>query len=251
MIVDPDFFDHWRTRMLADLLDGDEMAPLYVLRLFAHCQNRRQTRLKPMPNLGLKSLCRYPGDAEKFVEAMLASGYVERDGEDGFACPKFAEYNAQLLTSWENGKKGGRPKKKPEQNPSETQGEPAETREEKSREDKRRKKGETPLPPSRPDLVAEELSRIEAPKLQEATRRWLKYKSERREAYKPTGLQTLITRTLNLASQHGIQAVVEAIERAMANGWKGFDHDVGRAPPNGAPKREFLEPNVTIPPRSA
>jgi hypothetical protein len=40
MIVDPDFLDHWRTRMLVDALQ-DECAPMYIIRVWAHCQQRR------------------------------------------------------------------------------------------------------------------------------------------------------------------------------------------------------------------
>ena len=56
MIVDPDLFEHWRTRMLADLLGGDEMTPLYLIRLWAHCQLRRNDTFV-MPAQGLKWRC--------------------------------------------------------------------------------------------------------------------------------------------------------------------------------------------------
>lgn len=53
---------------------------------------------------------------------------------------------------------------------------------------------------------------------------WLSYKSERRQTYKPAGLAALITRAMKLASVHGIQAVTDAMERAAANRWEGWDH---------------------------
>ena len=163
MIVDPDFLDHWRTRMLVDSLGGDELAPLYVLRLWGHCQNRKQTQLKPMPNLGLKALCRYAGDADLLADSMVAAGFIERvdesNGGQGFAVPKFEEKNAQLFAAWENGAKGGRPRKNltkthglPNGNPTVTHGEPdcnpAVT--DKSRVDKSRvEQKENPLNPPR------------------------------------------------------------------------------------------------------
>lgn len=126
MNVDPDFLDHWRTRLLVELLDNDEMAPIYVLRLWAYCQTRRQTHIgSTPPNLpqqnpnetqALKGICRYLGDGEKFALALLQSGYIAKNGEMGYEVTKFREYNAQLFANWENGKKGGRPKK-PIQNP--------------------------------------------------------------------------------------------------------------------------------------
>lgn len=141
MIVDPDFIDHWRTRMLVDLLDGDEMAPLYVIRILSHCQNRKKTQIEPMQNPGLKALCRYAGDAEKLESALVESEYIIKT-ENGYSVPKFAEHNAQLINSWANGSKGGRPKKKPTVNPPETHDkpkanprEPEKRREEKSREE--------------------------------------------------------------------------------------------------------------------
>ena len=73
------------------------------------------------------------------------------------------------------------------------------------------------------------------PALESAVAAWVAYKAERREAYKPRGLAALRSRIANLAAQHGDRAVIAAIERAQANGWKGFDHDVGAVSPRGSP----------------
>lgn len=121
MIVDPDFLDHWRTRMVVDAL-GDEMAPVYILRLWAHCQARKSDT-HAMPPAGLKAQCRCPHDAEKFEQALTEAGFVQRTGAD-ICVLGWAEQNAALLAAWENGSKGGRPKKKPKQNPAETHGKP-------------------------------------------------------------------------------------------------------------------------------
>lgn len=135
MIIDPDFFEHWRTRMLADALGGDDRAPLYVMRIWAHCQQRRETRFS-MPAGGLRALCRYAGDAEALEHALIDAGFIERDGE-AIIVPKWAEHNQKLIKAWENGALGGRPKAargtegqpektqgKPNGNPTETQREP-------------------------------------------------------------------------------------------------------------------------------
>lgn len=146
MIVDPDFLDHWRTRMVVDALDDDEMAPLCILRLWAHCQARKSDRFE-MPTAGLKAQCRYKGDAQKFEQALSEAGFVERDGKELHVLG-WAEQNASLIAAWENGAKGGRPKSKPEQNPQETHGKPManqdETHAEPIREEKIREEKKEP-----------------------------------------------------------------------------------------------------------
>ncbi len=69
-----------------------------------------------------------------------------------------------------------------------------------------------PLPSSSPELNAAFVS-------------WLAYKQERREAYKPTGLQSLVTRVEKAAAQYGDHAVADLIETCMAAGWKGIIFD--------------------------
>jgi hypothetical protein len=150
MLIDPDFLDHWRTRALVDLLDGDELAPLYLIRLWGHCQTRRSDTFE-IPTAGLKALCRFAGDANRLESALVESGWAERDGRNLRAC-KWLEKNSGMFARWENGKSGGRPKKptdnlsqtepKPASNQHRTSGEPI--REEKRREEKKREKTNTP-----------------------------------------------------------------------------------------------------------
>lgn len=155
MIVDPDFLDHWRTRMLVDLLGGDELAPMYVIRIWGHCQTRRATDFE-VPAAGLKAICRAPHDAATFEQAMIEAGFVEREGKM-LRVPKWADHNAKLIANWKNGQGGGRPKggkEEPTGNPPETHEEPNEnpslTHSEPIREDKRREEETpTPTPPSR------------------------------------------------------------------------------------------------------
>lgn len=134
MIVDPDFCDHWKTRLLVGQLDGDEAAPVYVLRLWSHCQNRRQDTFENLPAAALKALCRYPGHANKLESALLASGFVRREDSVLIVC-NWSEYNASLIAAWGNGAKGGRPRKRCQKNPADN---PAETHGFTIREDKRR-----------------------------------------------------------------------------------------------------------------
>ena len=52
--------------------------------------------------------------------------------------------------------------------------------------------------------------------------KWLKYKTERREAYQPTGLQSLITQIKNNVKKHGEDAVIALISECMAANYKGI-----------------------------
>lgn len=154
MIIDPDFLDHWRTRMVVDALH-DELAPVYIMRLWSHCQHRKSDRFE-MPTAGLKAQCRCPADAVDFEQAMTDAGFVKREGETLIVLG-WAEQNAALLAAWDNGAKGGRPKKpnqnqrvtdtqaategppeEPRENPRETHGQPDGNPDEtdKSREEK-------------------------------------------------------------------------------------------------------------------
>lgn len=54
---------------------------------------------------------------------------------------------------------------------------------------------------------------------------WLRYKAERREGYKPTGLKSLLSAIENRVKQHGEQAVAEVIRLSMSQGWKGIIWD--------------------------
>lgn len=143
MIVQPDFLDHWKTQMLQESLD-DTSAPLYVIRLWSHCQNRKTHRFQRVNDSMLKAICKAPFDGTVFEKAMIDAGFVEiEDGE--IVAHDWEEVNAYLITSWNNGRKGGRPRNKnprvlsgltqskPTANPRQTQPKPI--REEKRRED--------------------------------------------------------------------------------------------------------------------
>lgn len=118
MIVEPDFLEHWKTRLLVRLL-GTESAPIYVIRLWAHCQSRKTDRFTDWKPEVLASVCRWDGDAKLLWDSMIQT-FAEINGE-AFIAHGWAECNAALISAWSNGKLGGRPPKiKPIGNPQET-----------------------------------------------------------------------------------------------------------------------------------
>ena len=121
MIIEPDFLDHWKTRLLMRLLDT-EAAPNYVIRLWSHCQTRKTNMFPEWSPVILSSVCRWPGDADVFWSAMLQTFCRVEDGY--LIAHQWDEVNASLIAAWSNGGKGGRPKKptgnprvNPESNP--------------------------------------------------------------------------------------------------------------------------------------
>ena len=216
MIVDPDFFDHWRTRMVADMLK-DQLAPVYIMRLWAHCQNRKGDVFE-IPAAGLKALCQFPGAAQELEDALIAAEYIARDGLT-VTVTGWAEKNAALLAAWENGNKGGRPKKnqkqtagQPTENPSETHGlpmaNPPLTQTKPIRVDKRREeektedKAQAPMPEWLP---------MEA---------WTGFVEMRKRIRKPMTprAQQLVLKTLEDMRAKGL-SVAQALDNSTRNSW--------------------------------
>lgn len=87
-------------------------------------------------------------------------------------------------------------------------------------------KAAKPEKPKEPDWT----ERFNEP-VRSAVADWLKYKAERRESYKTTGLKSLLSTIENRVKQHGEQAVAEVIRLSMANSWKGIIWDkIGEKP---------------------
>ena len=51
---------------------------------------------------------------------------------------------------------------------------------------------------------------------------WLDYKKEKRQPYKPKGLQSLLSQIQNQCVKHGEQAVMDVIDMSMANNYEGI-----------------------------
>lgn len=64
-----------------------------------------------------------------------------------------------------------------------------------------------------------------SPELEAAITDWLAYKQERREAYKPTGLKSLLTQIKKAAAEYGDAAVIEIIRQSMSANYMGIVFD--------------------------
>lgn len=63
------------------------------------------------------------------------------------------------------------------------------------------------------------------PTLRESVEKWVAYKGERREEYKPVGLQSLVTQITKAAEEYGEEAMTDVISRSMAANYKGIVFD--------------------------
>lgn len=63
------------------------------------------------------------------------------------------------------------------------------------------------------------------PTLREAVEKWVAYKGERWEEYKPVGLQSLVTQITKAAEEYGEAAMIDVITRSMAANYKGIVFD--------------------------
>ena len=146
MIVHPDFPEHWKTKMLVDLT-GDPSAPLKLIKLWAYCQYQKCCEFNNLTPDKIKAICGFEGDPAKIYHILkVKCGFldeIERDGKVFVKVHDWDVHNSQLISSWENGAKGGRPKnqRKPTDNPPVTHGVTDKRREEKgTREGRERKK---------------------------------------------------------------------------------------------------------------
>ena len=63
------------------------------------------------------------------------------------------------------------------------------------------------------------------PSLREIVKQWVTYKAERKEAYKPTGLQKLVSQIANATEKYGEKSMADVIERSMAANYQGIVFD--------------------------
>ena len=135
-----------------------------------------------------------------------------------------------------SGKKGGERKQtanKAEANASKAEANSKQDKEQEQAKEKEQDKDKeqmlyTPIPPKgaspAPEQPEVDLSGL-SPFMQAKLNQWLAYKKERRESYKPTGLQALVTRIRSSAEKYGDVAVCELIDNSMSSGYQGILFD--------------------------
>lgn len=69
-------------------------------------------------------------------------------------------------------------------------------------------------------LIGKTISFSDDARMNEAITRWLAYKKERGQTYKPTGLKAFITRLGNLSGGNG-EVALKMVEQSMANNYSG------------------------------
>jgi hypothetical protein len=237
VIIDPDFPDHWKTQILINELNQDA-APLYLIRLWAHCQNRRAWEFENIPAEALKAICRYKGDCKEIEAALINSGFIARSQNGLLSVLSWDEYNASLIKNWRNGSLGGRPKRKtqaePNGNPTKTQPKskhnPTETQAKPAR---------NPCETDRIGLDRIGLDEIRLDKigLEKAAERplvfpeildkedfkdkWGEYIDYRRKSKLRKLNHVSVVKQLDNLASWGKDKAIEAINKTIANGWQG------------------------------
>lgn len=110
MILEPGFLDHWKTVKLVNMLKA-ETAPLLVIRLWEHCQQRKRATFPGFTAETLAAVCRWTGDPSKLWDAMMAAGFIRHEA-GAVIVHDWEESNRSLIAAWANGRKGGRPLKR-------------------------------------------------------------------------------------------------------------------------------------------
>jgi len=100
--------------------------------------------------------------------------------------------------------------------------------------DKNSRMKENPVPPTEVDGDSSELSTIRSNytfnvELERAVNDWITYKCEKRQAYKPSGLNSLLIQVQKNASTYGNNAVIHAIHESMASNYQGIVWDKAKS----------------------
>lgn len=83
---------------------------------------------------------------------------------------------------------------------------------------KENKTAEKPPPPTASQMISE---RSFSPEVDASVREWVKYKIEKRQGYKPTGLRNFLSQVENNVQKYGAEAVARLIHFCMSNNWQG------------------------------
>jgi len=122
MKLDPGFASHWKTERL--IARCGHSAVVGLLRLWGDCQIQRRWSGLAINPTKLAAMMRYEGDHTGLWEAMTDVDAPWLDVEEGgtYAVHDFGHHQKQVIHMWENGRKGGRPRKEiPPTPPKETE----------------------------------------------------------------------------------------------------------------------------------
>lgn len=226
MIVQPNFLDHWKTRLLQSELSDDPNAPLYVLRLWGHCQEQKTHRFPGMSAGSLAAICCYKSSPEQLWLAMQSARFIVVKNQT-LEVHQWDKYNAGLITSWKNGRKGGRPSK-PTGYPRDTHGQPETNPLKTDREDSidginKSLIDTTPLPPSEKGEQSSDHLPFTSPDFLSA---WSDFEQHRREIHKPLKPTSRKMALKELATM-GEHRAIAALRHTIAKGWQGIREPEG------------------------
>lgn len=93
-----------------------------------------------------------------------------------------------------------------------------------------------PRKPTADQLISEQCF---SPDLEAAVKDWVRYKIEKRQGYKETGLRNLLSQIRNKAEEHGESKVIALIRECMSNNWQGIIWDKFRTNKPDPKKNRF------------
>lgn len=164
------------------------------------------------------------------IEVRVAFGVVQYDIDTNRS-----NYESVCTRNRENGKKGGRPATRETQsnpqeptkprvthrNPENPQ-KPDSERDRDSERDSEGAKAPQDAPAREGDIFT---GRSFSLPMRDKLTEWLKYKAERRESYKPTGLKSFLTEVENKLKTHSEADIIALIGECMASGYRGVIWD--------------------------
>lgn len=164
-------------------------------------------------------------------------------GDQGLEIPRFSEHNGASAK-----RRAGHSKRVSEQRKVCAERAPAK-RTRCAPEEEEEEDINTPLPPSgkkrtksSPRTGFELPTEIDTPALREAVTGWL---AAKRKPLTERGLKALATRVSKRVEAHGEEAVIDAFERAVAQGYAGWEYDEwfdGKSAAPAAPASRFVTP---------
>lgn len=123
MIIEHDYFNHWKTLTLCDLL-SDHNAGIYPIRLWTYLLTRKTDVLTEATPRKIAAICQFRNPdrtPESFVSALIESELFDySDQEKTLTAKGLKEVHSKSFSAWENGRKRGSKSKK-SVNPKETQ----------------------------------------------------------------------------------------------------------------------------------